>query len=343
MGAAKILVIEDNPSEVFLLRRALSAAAQNGVEVESLNDGEDALEFIVNHWKNREDFQPCVIVLDLRPADPPRDPGVPLLRRIRTERDQGPPPPPAPRRRGHGARDGHRLRLARVRARRVGADRVYSFEANPALEPLIRRNYELNHLHPTLSICILGEEDGEADFYVHDLYWISSTRPGEPDTRHVRVPTRSLNDEIRRINPTCLVMDIEGSEKDLIRIIDFHNIRKIAMGLHTEWIGRDGLEAAPLARLRDAGFTWEPQSFEAPPSNSTPGGPERSPSMKVLFTGGSSFTGMWFIRAWPPWGTRSRPSSAGRPTNTPTRSGAAARLMAIREVSPARPRLLVRR
>ena len=84
--------------------------------------------------------------------------------------------------------------------RRVGRSRVYSFEANPALEPLIRRNYRsFNHLHPTLSICILGEEDGEADFYVHDLYWISSTRPGEPDTRHVRVPTRSLNDEIRRI------------------------------------------------------------------------------------------------------------------------------------------------
>ena len=65
-----------------------------------------------------------------------------------------------------------------VCARCVGADRVFSFEANPALEPLIRRNYELNHLHPTLSICILGEKAGETDFYVHDLYWISSTRPG---------------------------------------------------------------------------------------------------------------------------------------------------------------------
>ena len=58
-------------------------------------------------------------------------------------------------------------------------------------------------------------------------------------------------------------MDIEGSEKDLIRIIDFHNIRKITMELHTEWIGREGVEAI-LARLRDAGFTWEPQSFEGP-------------------------------------------------------------------------------
>lgn len=84
MGAAKILVIEDNPSEVFLLRRALSAAAQNGVEVESLNDGEDALEFIVNHWKNREDFQPCVIVLDLHL---PKHDGIEILRALQKDRD----------------------------------------------------------------------------------------------------------------------------------------------------------------------------------------------------------------------------------------------------------------
>ena len=34
-------------------------------------------------------------------------------------------------------------------ARRVGAANVTSFEANPALEPLIRRNYDLSNLHPT--------------------------------------------------------------------------------------------------------------------------------------------------------------------------------------------------
>ena len=38
-------------------------------------------------------------------------------------------------------------------------------------------------------------------------------------------------------------MEIEGGEQDLIRIIDFYNIRKIAMEVHTEWIGRDGVEA----------------------------------------------------------------------------------------------------
>ena len=49
----------------------------------------------------------------------------------------------------------------------------------------------------------------------------------------------------------------------MIRIIDFRNIRKLAMELHTEWIGPEAVEAI-LARLRDAGFTWEPQSFDGP-------------------------------------------------------------------------------
>lgn len=148
-------------------------------------------------------------------------------------------------------------------ARRIGPERVFSFEANPALEPLIRRNYELNRLHPELAICILGEGEGEADFYVHDLYWISSTRPGLPDTRRVRVPCRRLNDEIRRIDPTFLIMDIEGGEADVLRIIDFHHIRKIAMELHTDWIGPEATEAI-FRRLREAGFTWDSASLRGP-------------------------------------------------------------------------------
>lgn len=148
-------------------------------------------------------------------------------------------------------------------AKRVGGEKVFSFEANPALEPLIRANYELNHLHPKLEICVLGEDDGETDFYVHNLYWISSTRPGVPDTRHIRIPRRSLNDAIRRIDPTFLIMDIEGGERELFRFIDFHNIRKVALELHTEWIGRDEAEAI-RRRLRDAGFAVDEGPIQSP-------------------------------------------------------------------------------
>jgi hypothetical protein len=75
-------------------------------------------------------------------------------------------------------------------------------------------------------------------------------------TRPIRVPVRPLNEEIRRLDPTFLVLDIEGGERELFRFIDFHHIRKIALELHTGLIGQE--EAAGIKRrLRDAGFSWE--------------------------------------------------------------------------------------
>jgi two-component system, response regulator len=83
MAGAKILVIEDNPSEVFLLRHALNETTHGAdFELENLADGEDALEFIRNHWKNCLDFQPCMILLDLHL---PKHDGVEILRAIRED------------------------------------------------------------------------------------------------------------------------------------------------------------------------------------------------------------------------------------------------------------------
>ena len=47
--------------------------------------------------------------------------------------------------------------------------------------------------------------------------------------------------------------------------------------------------------------------------------------MKILFTGGSSFTGSHgSFESWPPAATRSRPFSVAVPTSTPTSSAAVA-------------------
>jgi FkbM family methyltransferase len=145
-------------------------------------------------------------------------------------------------------------------AKWIGPDRVFSFEANPALEPYIRRNYELNRLYPQLEICVLGQGHGETDFYVHDQFWASTTLPRTDRWRCIQVPVRPLNEEIRRIDPTFLVLDIEGGERELFRFIDFHHIRKIGLELHVGLIGAEEAEAAKR-RIRDAGFTIEERHF----------------------------------------------------------------------------------
>jgi FkbM family methyltransferase len=50
-------------------------------------------------------------------------------------------------------------------AKAVGSQRVFAYEANPAMESYIRRTYALNGVSPTLEICALGEHVGEQTLY----------------------------------------------------------------------------------------------------------------------------------------------------------------------------------
>jgi tRNA G37 N-methylase Trm5 len=61
-------------------------------------------------------------------------------------------------------------------AKKIGSDRVFAYEANPLLEPLIRNNYSLNNVCPTLNICMLDNAVGEQILYIHEDFWSSSMR-----------------------------------------------------------------------------------------------------------------------------------------------------------------------
>jgi CheY-like chemotaxis protein len=60
----RILIIEDNPSDVFLLRHALDAIGEP-FDLRVLTDGEEALKFVQEHRLGLHPPDPCVIVLDL--------------------------------------------------------------------------------------------------------------------------------------------------------------------------------------------------------------------------------------------------------------------------------------
>jgi CheY-like chemotaxis protein len=77
----KILVIEDNPADVFLLRFALNHHKEE-YELELLRDGEEAMRFIGQQRTLAADPEPCVIVLDL---NLPGHDGRSVLQAIRDE------------------------------------------------------------------------------------------------------------------------------------------------------------------------------------------------------------------------------------------------------------------
>ena len=78
---ARIVVIEDNPADVTLLRYALDHQG-DPYELEVLMDGEQAMRFVDEHRRNEREPWPCVIVLDLYL---PRYDGLAVLRAIREE------------------------------------------------------------------------------------------------------------------------------------------------------------------------------------------------------------------------------------------------------------------
>jgi hypothetical protein len=53
----------------------------------------------------------------------------------------------------------------------------------------------------------------------------------------VRVPQLAVNALLARVEPTCLVIDIEGGEAELLPAIEWRGVRKLVLELHPHVIG----------------------------------------------------------------------------------------------------------
>jgi chemotaxis family two-component system response regulator Rcp1 len=78
---ARILMIEDNGADVFILRHALDQHG-DAYQLDVLRDGEEALRFIYDQRQAPRDPEPCVIILDLHL---PKHDGTTILQALRNE------------------------------------------------------------------------------------------------------------------------------------------------------------------------------------------------------------------------------------------------------------------
>jgi len=138
-------------------------------------------------------------------------------------------------------------------AKMIGSERVFAYEANPIMERHIRKTYKLNGICPNLEICMIGTQTGQQTFYVEENFWSSSGIQRSPKAKAIQVPVKSFNQEVRRINPTFLSIDIEGGEYDLMQHADFYNVQRIVIELHERVIGHDKVEFVK-EKLAQAGF-----------------------------------------------------------------------------------------
>jgi FkbM family methyltransferase len=144
--------------------------------------------------------------------------------------------------------------LASYCARSIGSDRVFTFEANRAMESQIRRTFARNGVSPSLRICMLGRETGMAELSVNPDFRGSSTVKRVHGGHVVPVPVEPFGAAMASIRPTYLIIDIEGGEADLLAHADLSGVQRICMEVHPWALGADGVRAV-RARLEAAGFT----------------------------------------------------------------------------------------
>lgn len=149
-------------------------------------------------------------------------------------------------------------------AKIIGDERVFTYEALPSLIPIIKINFALNKVSPSLMHAAVIDDDQEyVLFHQCEAFWESSMFPfkvassSNRNLQAIKVPARNINAEIDRIKPSFLIMDVEGYEARLIRACNLTNIRKILIELHPNIIG-DAETRSIRKFLTEMGFTVDP-------------------------------------------------------------------------------------
>jgi FkbM family methyltransferase len=123
-------------------------------------------------------------------------------------------------------------------AKRVGPGRVFAFEANPDLEPMIRETYALNGVEATLEMCAVRATAGRVTLYRSKHLVSSSIVHRNAASSAIEVPGKSLGYLVEKIRPTLLIADVEGAESELFDRAQLPGVSKIVLELNERLIGQ---------------------------------------------------------------------------------------------------------
>lgn len=140
-------------------------------------------------------------------------------------------------------------------AKWVGPENYLGFEANPAALNLAQRNFALNGWVANIRRkLVLPAPSGPRTFSVATNFTASGLVPQGDTIGTLSVEAEAWADVMAEFDPTFLLMDIEGGEKELIEGIEyFGRIHTIVMENH--YFGLDApVYDAMIAKLASAGF-----------------------------------------------------------------------------------------
>jgi FkbM family methyltransferase len=140
----------------------------------------------------------------------------------------------------------------------IGITDYTTIEANPETAQLLKANYMLNGMTPTLWNVAASSEDGEIELNIGNEFWSNSIVDQSGNGRKVTVPSLSLPSILTKLGyePTTLICDIEGAEQYL----DFKclpaSTNKIIIELHPDIIGESEVHRI-IMDLQGIGFHTE--------------------------------------------------------------------------------------
>lgn len=144
---------------------------------------------------------------------------------------------------------------------KLGRDNViHCVEADPNLIPVIHRHHQMNGVKAQVYNEILANDEGVADFHVHNDFWISMTRPC-PGTKRISVRKARLADRLQQWLPECIIVDIEGGELELMELGLPGGVKTLIIELHEGIYGRTGVKRV-MDCISNMGFcyAWEGSS-----------------------------------------------------------------------------------
>jgi len=135
----------------------------------------------------------------------------------------------------------------------AGVGNVTSFEANAALEPIIRENFALNGLEPRLNLRAVTVDGQPITFFRDPKVVSSSVIDLGLKTDTVIVESLPINQVLAENAAAVLVMDVEGAEIELLGAADLSGLREIVVELHPHIVGEDATETM-IAAIKSRGF-----------------------------------------------------------------------------------------
>lgn len=137
--------------------------------------------------------------------------------------------------------------------RLAGAGNVQSYEANASLEPIIRENFRMNGLSPSLTLKAVTLDGRPVEFFHNDNIISSSVHDRGLPAQKRRIDSIAINDAIAAHRADVIVMDIEGGEIDLLPGANLTAVRELIIELHPHIVGEDAIRAL-ISTLKERGF-----------------------------------------------------------------------------------------